>query len=72
MGWGGAGCEGWLEPILLLGSADLHLPPRGAGLWPEKICTSTTLTFFCSLCLQLTMAKRVQARRLDGIDHNPW
>lgn len=27
----------------------------------------------CSLCcLQLTMAKRLQARRLDGIDHNPW
>lgn len=24
------------------------------------------------LCLQLTMAKRLQARRLEGMEHNPW
>ncbi|XP_040081261.1 kynurenine--oxoglutarate transaminase 1 isoform X3 [Oryx dammah] len=34
-------------------------------------CLHQTLTLHL-LCLQLTMAKRLQARRLDGIDHNPW
>ena len=34
------------------------------------LCLQLTLCLLC--CLQLTMAKRLQARRLDGIDHNPW
>lgn len=34
------------------------------------LCLQLTPCLLC--CLQLTMAKRLQARRLDGIDHNPW
>lgn len=33
--------------------------------------SSSTLTSHL-LCLQPTMAKQLQARRLDGIAYNPW
>ncbi|XP_068836856.1 kynurenine--oxoglutarate transaminase 1 isoform X2 [Capricornis sumatraensis] len=56
-------------------------PPGGCGhravaSWGEPrltlhlLCLQLTPCLLC--CLQLTMAKRLQARRLDGIDQNPW
>lgn len=43
---------------------------RGGG---KAGVTWMTMTLTCHLLfLQLTMAKRMEARRLTGIDHNPW
>lgn len=75
-GWGmwGRGRRHGAEPgpqAGSLGEPICRAASRGRGLWWEKKPDSTTLTF-CSLCLQFAMSKRLQARRLDGIDHNPW
>lgn len=47
-----------------------QLPPQSEPrLTLHLLCLQLTLCLLC--CLQLTMAKRLHARRLDGIDYSP-
>ena len=46
-----------------------QLPPQSEPrLTLHLLCLQLTLCLLC--CLQLTMAKRLHARRLDGIDYS--
>lgn len=68
------GCGGGRQEPPTLWALPLHLL---LGEWPGRrqadlSCWASTTLTFPLICLQLAMAKRLQARRLDGIDHNPW
>lgn len=48
------------------------LPEKGCLLSKAASYGTRATPTFCLFYLQLTMAKQVQARRLDGIGQNLW